>query len=63
MEVLKVKREMFGVEFNKNKEAINQIAIIRSKTLGDEVARYITNFIKDDLRNEEVQTQDIKSEE
>ena len=52
MEVLKDKRDMFGVDFDKNKEALNQISIIRSKMLRNELAGYITKFIKNELRNE-----------
>ena len=53
MEVLKEQRNMFGVDFDKNKEALNQISIIRSKMLKNELAGYITKFIKNELRNEE----------
>ena len=53
MEVLKEQRDMFGVDFDKNKEALNQISIIRSKMLKNELAGYITKFIKNELRNEE----------
>ena len=53
MEVLKDKRNMFGVDFDKNKEALNQVSTIRSKMLKNELAGYITKFIKNELRNEE----------
>ena len=63
MEVLKDKRDMFGVDFDKNKEALNQISTIRSKMLKNELAGYITKFIKNELRNEEVKTNAAESEE
>ena len=52
MEVLKDQRDMFGVDFDKNKEALNKISVIRSKMLKNELAGYITKFIKNELRNE-----------
>ena len=56
MEVLKDKRDIFGVDFDKNKEALNKISVIRSKMLKNELAGYITKFIKNELRNEEAKT-------
>ena len=53
MEVLKAKRDMFGVDFDENKKALNQISTIRSKMLKNELAGYITKLIKNELRNEE----------
>ena len=63
MEVLKDKRDMFGVDFDKNKEALNQISTIRSKMLKNELAGYITKFVKNELRNEEEKTRAVESEE
>ena len=63
MEVLKDKRDIFGVDFDKNKEALNQISTIRSKILRNELAGYITKFIKNELRNEEIKTKAVESEE
>ena len=63
MEVLKDSRDMFGVDFDKNKEALNQISTITSKILKNELAGYITKFIKNELRNEEAKTRDVESEE
>ena len=63
MEVLKDKRDMFGADFDKNKEALNKISIIRSKMLRNELAGYITKFIKNEIRNEEIKTKAAESEE
>jgi small subunit ribosomal protein S17e len=63
MEVLKDSRDMFGVDFDKNKEALNQISTIRSKMLRNELAGYITKFIKNELRNEEMKTKAVENEE
>ena len=63
MEVLKDKRDMFGVDFDKNKEALNQISTIRSKMLKNELAGYITKFIKNELGNETEKTKSVENEE
>ena len=63
MEVLKDKRDMFGVDFDENKKALNQISTIRSKMLKNELAGYITKFIKNELRNEEEKTKAVETEE
>ena len=53
MEVLKDHKDKFGVSFDENKEALNKISTITSKILKNELAGYITKFIKNELRNEE----------
>ena len=63
MEVLKDNKSMFGVNFDENKEALNKISTIRSKILKNELAGYITKFIKNELRNEEAKTRAVESEE
>ena len=63
MEVLKDKRDMFGVDFDKNKEALNQISTIRSKILRNELAGYITKFIKNERRNNAEKTKSVENEE
>ena len=63
MEVLKDQRDMFGIDFDKNKEALNKVSTIRSKILKNELAGYITKFIKNELRNEEEKTKSVESEE
>ena len=58
---------MFGVDFETNKEALNKVSTIRSKMLKNELAGYITKFIKNELRNEEskkaVESEEETSEE
>ncbi len=63
MEVLKDQRDMFGVDFDKNKEALNKVSTIRSKILKNELAGYITKFIKNELRNAEEKIKSVESEE
>ena len=51
MEILKEHKSMFGINFDENKQALNKISTITSKMLKNELAGYITKFIKNDLRN------------
>ena len=57
IEVFKDNRDMFGVNFDENKEALNKISTITSKILKNELAGYITKFIKNELRNEAEKTE------
>ena len=63
MEVLKDNKDMFGVNFDENKEALNKISTITSKILKNELAGYITKFIKNELRNETEKTELVENEE
>ena len=63
MEVLKDNRDMFGDNFDQNKEALNKISTITSKMLKNELAGYITKFIKNELRNETEKIKSAESEE
>ena len=53
MEVLNQHKAKFGVDFTDNKTALDQISVIRSKGLKNEIAGYITKFIKRELREKE----------
>ena len=68
MEILKEHKSMFGINFDENKQALNKISTITSKMLKNELAGYITKFIKNDLRNktglvenEEESSEDLES--
>jgi len=63
MEVLKDHKDEFGVSFDENKEALNKISTITSKILKNELAGYITKFIKNELRNEKEKTESAENEE
>ena len=63
MEVLKDNKDMFGVNFDENKKALNKISTITSKILKNELAGYITKFIKNELRNETEKTESAENEE
>lgn len=42
----------FGTDFTQNKKALNEIAIVRSKGLKNEIAGYITTFIKREIEEQ-----------
>ena len=49
MKVLQDHKEKFGVDFAKNKLALNDTCIITSKSLKNKLAGYITRFIKNEF--------------
>jgi len=49
MKVLQDHKEKFGVDFAKNKLALNDTCIITSKSLKNKLAGYITKFIKNEF--------------
>lgn len=53
-EVLEKHKSKFNENFVDNKKQLNQIAIIRSKGLKNEIAGYITNFIKKEHLDQEL---------
>ena len=48
-EVLAIYKEKFGTDFAQNKKILDQIAIVRSKGLKNEIAGYITTYIKREI--------------
>ena len=60
-EVLDGHKLKFGEDFADNKKALDQIAIVRSKGLKNEIAGYITNFIKKENREEKAKQSQIES--
>ena len=44
--------DKFGEDFADNKKALDQVSIVRSKGLKNEIAGYITKFIKKEIREE-----------
>jgi small subunit ribosomal protein S17e len=45
-ELLQSHPEKFGLEFDSNKKALNDLAIVRSKVLRNELAGYITSHLR-----------------
>ena len=62
-EVLKDNKDKFGINFDENKEVLNNISTIRSKILKNELAGYITKLIKNELRIKAEKTKSIENEE
>ncbi len=60
-EVLDEHKSMFGVDFADNKKALDQISIVRSKSLKNKISGYITRFIKKEIREEKVKQAQIAS--
>ncbi len=62
MEILETYKEKFGTDFRENKKILDEIAIIRSKGLKNELAGFITRFIKREiLQNEEKLAKEAQS--
>ncbi len=61
-EILKDYKADFGVDFKENKKMLNKISIIRSKVLKNELAGYITKFIKREIREKTENEKKIISE-
>ncbi|HZT35651.1 MAG TPA: hypothetical protein VFA15_07005 [Nitrososphaera sp.] len=51
-ELLEKHPSKFGVEFDGNKKAINELAIVRSKVLRNELAGYITSHLRKEAAQE-----------
>jgi len=53
IEILETNKEKFSTDFRENKKILDDIAIIRSKGLKNELAGFITRFIKREIRQNE----------
>ena len=62
MEILQDYKEKFGVDFLENKKILNTISTIRSKELKNELAGYITKFIKHEIREKTENEQKMASQ-
>jgi len=60
-EVLEEHKSKFGEDFADNKKVLDEIAIIRSKSLKNKITGYITRFIKKEIREEKVKQAQIES--
>jgi len=59
LEVLENHKDEFGTDFADNKKNLEQFAIIRSKGLKNEIAGYITKFLKHELLDKKKQEERI----
>jgi len=60
-EVLDEHKSEFGVDFADNKKVLDQISIIRSKSLKNKISGYITRLIKKEIREEKTKQAQIES--
>ncbi len=60
-EVLDKYKSKFGVDFADNKKILDEVSIIRSKSLKNKTAGYITKFIKKEIREEKTKQAQIAS--
>ena len=63
MLVLENNRQDFGVDFQENKKSLNNVSTIRSKSLKNQIAGYITRFIKKEIRLESKKEESIENQE
>ncbi len=59
LEILENHKDEFGIDFVDNKKNLEQFAIIRSKGLKNEIAGYITKFLKHELLDKKKQEERI----
>lgn len=58
-EILQEHKDEFGTDFVENKKTLDKISIIRSKGLKNELAGFITKFIKREIREKEEKEEQI----
>ena len=60
-EVLDKYKSRFGEDFADNKKILDEVSIVRSKSLKNKIAGYITRFIKKEIREEKSKKEQIAS--
>ena len=55
-------QDKFGTDFSSNKQILNEVAIIRSKGLKNEIAGYITKILQRQKKFEERKKQFVEDE-
>ena len=60
-ELLDIHKSKFSEDFADNKKILNQVSIVRSKSLKNKIAGYITKFIKKEIREEKSKQAEISS--
>ena len=53
IEILETNKEKFSTDFRENKKILDEISIVRSKGLKNQLAGFITRFIKREIRQNE----------
>ena len=62
MEILEEHKDEFGTDFAENKKILDGISIVRSKGLKNELAGFITKFIKRELREKKEKEEQLQKE-
>lgn len=60
-EVLDSHKSKFGEDFADNKKVLDQVSIVRSKGLKNEIAGYITKFIKKEIREQKAKQAQVEA--
>jgi small subunit ribosomal protein S17e len=63
MQVLERYRDRFTTDYTENKKTLDQVAVIRSKGLKNEIAGFITKFIKHEQNSKLVAEAEIEEAE
>lgn len=62
-ELLQKHSDRFGVDFDANKKAINELATVRSKVLRNELAGYITSHLRKQAAQEKASAMAAEADE
>ncbi len=62
-EVLDQHKSKFGVDFADNKKTLDEVSIIRSKGLKNEIAGFITRFLRREIRDQQAKDAKIDADE
>ena len=60
MEILDQHKSKFGVNFTDNKKTLDQVSVIRSKGLKNEIAGFITKCIKHEIHDQKLKEERIE---
>jgi small subunit ribosomal protein S17e len=61
-EVLDQYKSKFGVDFADNKKTLDEISIVRSKGLKNEIAGFITRFLRREIRDQQAKEERIAAD-
>jgi small subunit ribosomal protein S17e len=62
-ELLQKHPDKFGLEFDANKKALNEVAVVKSKVLRNELAGYITSHLRKKAAQEKTSSAMAEEEE
>ena len=62
MQVLQRHKDKFTTDFAENKKLLDQLAVVRSKGLKNEMAGYITKFVKRENDSKALKEEEVEEE-